>query len=108
MGLQRDVTFTGEVPGWEAVRDRLAATGLVVSVRMIDGQPAFPDEVPEPGWQELRLGTPGGMVTLRRGDGRLSVIVWGNATATQVRERDLIVSTLAELTAGNVLDPDKG
>ena len=27
--------------------------------------PAFPDELPDPGWKELRVGTPGGMVTMR-------------------------------------------
>ena len=46
---------------------------------MIDGLPAFPDEVPEAGWKELRVGFSSGMVTLRRGPNHLACVVWGNA-----------------------------
>jgi hypothetical protein len=46
---------------------------------MIDGLPAFPDEVPEAGWKDLRLGVPEGMVTVRRGTGVINCTVWGNA-----------------------------
>jgi hypothetical protein len=105
MGLQRDVSFTGEMPSWSDVSNRLAAAGLSVTVRMIDGLPAFPDEVPEPGWQELRLSTPGGMVTLRGSTSCLSVVVWGNADAQLLRERDIIATTIAEMTGGTVRDP---
>ena len=105
MGLQRDVTFAGEPPAWSALRDRLAAAGLAAGLRMVDGLPAFPDEEPEPGWRELRLGTPGGMVTLRLAPGRLSVVVWGNAGPELLRERDQVVAALAGLTGGAVSDP---
>jgi hypothetical protein len=46
---------------------------------MIDGSPAFPDETPPADWKELRIGTAAGMVTVRRGDGVLNCVVWGNA-----------------------------
>jgi hypothetical protein len=104
MGLQRDVTFTGEPPAWQALRDRLAAARVSVAVRMIDNMPAFPDEAPEPGWRELRLGTPHGMVTLRRTPGGVSVMVWGNAEPALLRDCDLIVSTIADLTGGSATD----
>jgi hypothetical protein len=105
MGLQRDVTFTGEAPSWEALRDRLAAAGVPVGVRMIDNLPAFPDEVPQQGWRELRLATAHGMVTLRQAAGRLSVVVWGNADRELLRERDTITSVIADVTTGIVGDP---
>jgi hypothetical protein len=44
---------------------------------MIDGLPAFPDEVPDPAWKELRVGLAGGMVTLRRGADTIRCVVWG-------------------------------
>jgi hypothetical protein len=105
MGLQRDVTFTGEAPSWEVLRERLAAAGVPVTVRMIDNLPAFPDEVPEPSWRELRLATGHGMVTLRQAAGRLSVVVWGNADRDLLSERDTIASVIADLTTGSVSDP---
>src|SRR5262245_56910260 len=100
MGLQRDVTFTGEPPAWQALLDGLAVAGVSVTVRMIDNLPAFPDEAPEPGWSDVRLSTPHGMVTLRRTSGGMSVVTWGNADAPLLRDRDLIAATIAELTGG--------
>jgi hypothetical protein len=48
---------------------------------MIDGQLAFPDEEPPESWQELRVGGPAGMVTLRRVGQELVCVTWGNADA---------------------------
>jgi hypothetical protein len=80
MGLDRSIRFPGgDPPAWEAVGDRLAHLGEAAPVRMIDGLPAFPDEVPDPGWDELRVGFPAGMVTLRRTPAGYSCVVWGNA-----------------------------
>jgi hypothetical protein len=80
MGMQRTVRFDADaVPTWEAVRGQLGRLGISAAVKMIDGLPAFPDEVPEPGWKELRVGTANGMVTLRADPGSLTCVVWGNA-----------------------------
>ena len=79
MGLDRTIRFPSAPPAWNAVRADLARLGVAASLRMIDGQPAFPDEVPEPAWTELRLGTDAGMVTLRRGADSLISVIWGNA-----------------------------
>ena len=67
MGMDQTVSFAGRpMPAWPAVRDLLQQHGFPVQVRMIDGQLAFPDEAPPENWRELRLGTPQGMVTVRR------------------------------------------
>lgn len=80
MGMQRTVRFdSGGVPAWDAIRTQLGRVGVTAGVKMIDGLPAFPDEVPEPGWSELRVGTSGGMVTLRTGPNSLTCVVWGNS-----------------------------
>ena len=80
MGVDRTIRFpAAEPPAWDAIRDQLRRVGEDGSLRMIDGMPAFPDESPEPGWRELRVGTAAGMVTIRRGPAALSCVVWGNA-----------------------------
>jgi hypothetical protein len=80
MGLQQTVRFRDEAtPSWEAVRDQLARVGEVGHLRMIDGLPAFPDERPPDDWTELRVGTSGGMVTVRRGPGTLTCVIWGTS-----------------------------
>jgi len=79
MGQERVVPFAGEPPEWDAIRATLAERGITAKLLMIDGLPAFPDEVPEPGWKELRVGFASGMVTLRRGADRLTCVVWVNA-----------------------------
>src|SRR5580765_1100710 len=79
MGMQQSVLFNIKPPAWTAARDLLAARGYPLQIRMIDGQLAFPDEEPPENWQELRLGTPQGMVTVRREENRLIFVTWGNA-----------------------------
>ncbi|HJZ60000.1 MAG TPA: hypothetical protein VKE74_33970 [Gemmataceae bacterium] len=79
MGLDCTIRFASDPPSWDAIRTQLACVGGAPPLRMIDGLPAFPDETPEPGWRELRVGFAAGMVTLRRGLGALTCVVWGNA-----------------------------
>ena len=82
MGLDRTIRFpTAETPAWEAIQAQLARVGEPAPLRMIDGMPAFPDEAPDAGWQELRIGTAAGMITTRRGPGMLTFVIWGNADA---------------------------
>jgi hypothetical protein len=78
--MEQTVTFPeGGFPTWEAVKDFLTGHGFPVQVRMIDGALAFPEETPPADWSELRVGTPQGMVTMRREPGRLVLVTWGNA-----------------------------
>src|SRR5262245_46265508 len=103
MGMEQRVTFgSGAVPAWETIRDLLAARGYPVQTRMIDGQLAFPDEVPPTEWNELRIGTPQGMVTVRRQPGGLTFVTWGNAEAALRQAWNAVVWAFAEAGAGQV------
>ena len=78
MGTERVVRFRpGTSPGWPEIAAKLAESGETPVLRMIDGLPAFPDEVPDPAWRELRVGLTGGMVTLRRDVDAVRCVVWG-------------------------------
>lgn len=80
MGLDRTIRFAVDsFPSWDAIRTQLRRVGEESQLRMIDGRPAFPDEEPAAGWNELRIGLSGGMATLRRGPGQIACVVWGNA-----------------------------
>jgi hypothetical protein len=102
MGMVRVATFPDAGPDWPAVRDRLTAAGAALQMRMIDNMPAFPDEEPEPGWRELRVSLGGGMLTVRREPGSISVVVWGNADAALVADQERLVRACAEAGGGTV------
>ena len=103
MGMDQTVSFTGPSPSWGAARDLLARHGYPVQLRMIDGQLAFPDEEPPEGWRELRVGTPSGMVTIRRETGQMILVVWGNADAGLRQAWNALAWALAEAGGGRVL-----
>jgi len=106
MGMDQTVSFSGLPPPWEAVRDLLARHGYPVQMRMIDGQLAFPAEGPPEGWRELRVGTPGGMVTVRREPGQWVLVVWGNADAALRQAWNGLAWALAEAGGGQVWTPE--
>jgi hypothetical protein len=106
MGMEQAVTFTGEPPAWEAVRGLLAGRGFPVQARMIDNELAFPDEAPPAGWRELRVGTPQGMVTLRRGPRRVVCVTWGNADAALRQAWNALAWAWAEAGGGRVETAD--
>jgi hypothetical protein len=106
MGMDRAVIFAGwPVPAWDAVRDLLAGRGYTVQTRMIDGELAFPDEAPPETWRELRVGTPGGMVTLRREPGRVVCVTWGNAQGELLQAWNALAWAFAEAGGGRVETP---
>lgn len=103
MGMERSVVFAGGAPPtWEAVRERLDERSFAVQMRMIDGELAFPDEQPPPTWKELRLGTPLGMVTLRREADRFRVVTWGNADVSLLRAWNAIAWACARAGDGRI------
>ena len=108
MGVQRVVRH-GPAAGvdWPRILERLGTFGESVSLRMIDGLPAFPDEVPDPAWRELRLSFPSGMVTLRRVPEGSACIVWGNADQALLCARDRLCWAYADATGG-VVEADDG
>lgn len=106
MGMEQTVTFPAAAPAWADVADLLARAGLAVQMRMIDGELAFPDEAPPAGWRELRIAAGGAMVTLRRGEGQVAVVAWGNAGAAQRRLYDAAAWALARAGGGRVTAAD--
>ena len=101
MGVQRTISFPAGEPAWGAVAAKLAEAGERPVVRMIDGLPAFPEEQPEDGWKELRLGFPAGMVTLRRTPAAWTCTVWGTDDPPLLAAQTLCVWAVA--SAGNGL-----
>jgi hypothetical protein len=103
MGMEQTVSYGGQpVPGWETIAGLLAQRGLVVQMRMIDGQLAFPDEVPPAEWRELRVGTTQGMVTLRREGASIVLVVWGNADLGLRQVWNALAWACAEAGGGRV------
>lgn len=107
MGMEQVVMFsTRPVPPWPAVRDLLARHGLPVQVRMIDGELAFPDELPPETWRELRLGATPGMVTARRDADRVALVIWGNAEGALLQVWNALTWAFAEAGDGRIATPD--
>ena len=52
---------------------------------MVDGELRLPEEEVPTVWQELRVGTPQGMVTVRREPDRVRLVTWGNADAAMLQ-----------------------
>ena len=99
MGMDHKVTFPKEkTPTWPALLQALAAPGVPIEMRMIDGQLAFPDETPPDDWRELRVGTPGGMITLRRDADGITLVIWGNADDKLRKAWNALAAALTELT----------
>ncbi len=103
MGMEQTVTFpAGDGPPWGTVSALLAARGFPIQLRMIDGELAFPDEQPPEGWRELRVGTPQGMVTLRREAGCVRLVTWGNADRPLLQAWNALTWALAQAGPGQV------
>ncbi len=106
MGMDQTVTFGDRpAPPWPAVRDLLAARGYPVQIRMIDGELAFPDEEPPAAWRELRVAAPGGMITLRRTAGGVTLVTWGNADAGLRQAWNAVARAFADAGGGTVQSP---
>jgi hypothetical protein len=103
MGVEQRVACAGgQVPAWTEVRDLFARHGFPVQLRMIDGELSFPDELPPAGWRELRLGTPAGMITVRREAEGVAVVAWGNAEPALVQAWNAVAWVFAEAGGGRV------
>jgi hypothetical protein len=105
MGLERLIQFPTEPPSWATIRAQLASVREAPTIRMIDGLPAFPDEVPEPDWKELRVGFAAGMISLRRAGDTLACIVWGNADVALRLAWDRLTWACASSGGGHVQTP---
>src|SRR6185295_2308534 len=97
MGMQHTVEFeSATIPAWSTVAALLTEIGMRVDVRMIDGELTFPDEQPSDLWTELRIGAPGGMITVRRVGMAVSVITWENADAAMRRAWNALAWAFAQ------------
>ena len=106
MGMEQSVSFaSGKMPAYTSVRDFLGELGLPLQMGMIDGQLAFPDELPEDNWRELRLRTPQGMVTVRREMDKLVFVTWGNADAVLTQAWNALVWAFTAMGGGKVETP---
>ena len=102
MGLELTNSFPNAVPSWHDVQELLARRGFPVQVRMIDGQLAFPDEIPLEPRSELRVSSTAGMVTLRREQDRVLVVTWGNIEPPLLRMRNALAWAFAEIGIGHI------
>ncbi len=102
MGLSLHIALAA-APPWPALTAAMAARGVPVAMRLVDGQPAFPDESPPDGWRELRVASGTGpalrMITLRRSPAGLELITWGNADESSLKLRDAIAAVLGSASA---------
>lgn len=106
MGLDCTIRFpAGALPAWDTIKEQLARVGEPAPLRMIDGMPAFPDESPEDGWRELRIGVAAGMVTVRRGPDSLTCVIWSNADPALLASRDRVVWACAAAGQGIIVTP---
>jgi hypothetical protein len=104
MGQEQRVLFSGrQTPPWQAVSTLLSQASFPAVLRMIDGQLAFPDEMPGEGWEELRVGTPQGMVTVRREADQVSFVTWGNADGRELEAWNALAWGFAEAGGGHIL-----
>src|SRR6476659_1245761 len=104
MGMEHRVTFPGGVPRWQKIVDFLGQRGFPLQVRMIDNELAMPEEQPADAWRELRVGTPAGMITLRRAGAAIDVVTWGNADDNMRKAWNGLAWALAEVGKGKVGD----
>jgi len=87
---------------WPALRDFLGQRQYPLQLRMIDGELAFPDEMPPESWHELRVSTPQGMLTLRRTEDAVTVVTWGNADTGLRQAWHALTWACAEVSGGQV------
>jgi hypothetical protein len=107
MGMEQTVSFAGKtIPAYPAIRAFLGERGFPLQMGMIDGQLAFPDELPGESWRELRLRTPQGMVTVRCEAERLVFVTWGNADAAMLQAWNALVWAFAEVGGGQIETPE--
>ena len=103
MGMDQKVIFPSEkTPTWAQLAKLLAKHKFPVQMRMIDGELAFPDETPPETWRELRVGTPHGMITLRRDPDGITLVIWGNADNKMRQAWNTLTWGLMHLSGGKL------
>jgi hypothetical protein len=102
MGMDRKVSFITTAPIWPRLAEFCAARQFPLTLMMVDGALSFPDEQPPDAWQDLRVGTPLGIVTLRRESDGVRVVTWGNAEGPLLEAWNKVIVALAEAFGGTM------
>jgi hypothetical protein len=74
-----DLFVSGASPRMSDLVEKLRAGGVATTVIMVDNQLHAPDAPVPDGWRDVRLRTPAGMLSLKRREGGVAVVVFGNA-----------------------------
>jgi hypothetical protein len=107
MGMEHVIDFSpAGCPRWSSVVDLLAERGFPVDMRMIDGTLTFPEEPPPESWRELRIGTPGGMITVRRTDNGVAIVTWENADDSMRGAWHALTWAFAQIGNGRIMDSE--
>jgi hypothetical protein len=69
--------------------------GAAVAIVMVDGNLVMPSAPAPAVWNEVRLKTAAGMITLRRREADVALVVFGNATPDLLAMRERIAAALA-------------
>ncbi|MCY2939648.1 MAG: hypothetical protein NTV55_14995 [Planctomycetota bacterium] len=96
------------ISGAKPIQVMRAAYDLSLILRMVDGLPAFPDESVPEAFQEIRLGGPGGMISVRVAMEGLQLVVWGNADKDLRNTLCSLGAHLAHASEGRVIAAGKG
>lgn len=95
MGLDMTIPWSGPGPAWKNLAADSQRRGVPLQLRMIDNLPAFPDEIPDDHWTELRVSVAAGMITLRRVETGIQLVTWSNADAALLVARDALADAIA-------------
>ena len=79
MGM--DLFVAGAGTSIDGLLQRLKSAGVTATVIMVDNQLHAPNAAVPDAWRDVRLRTPAGMLSLKRRDGGVAVVVFGNADA---------------------------
>jgi hypothetical protein len=108
MGMSRTVKFAGQPPpAWERVCSCLTEHNFPVQMRMIDSELADPTELPREDWHELRVGSPLGMVTVRRGPDWVELVTWSTADMLMLHAWNALAWAYADVGHGVVVMEDR-
>lgn len=100
MGIERTIYQPQQPFDWLKLVQRLKDEGEVPVLRMLDGMPAFPDEIPNDDWQELRIGLRGGMVTVRKLPDSFKLVTWGSPDADYQQSANRLYEAICEQVCG--------
>lgn len=97
MGMEITVARTELDLG--ALLGKLAETGFLATILMVDGQLRMPNAPPPQAWRDVRIKTPAGTVTINRRPTGFAVLVFGNADAALQSAQRRIADTIETLSA---------